>query len=400
MEHGTSHESLVSYSSGASVDEERARPDANCLFGGVPAFDEEREKLAQKISALGGITTGGSDHKTRLLERIGGGSFGEVYLGEMIDTKDRVAVKIEPAAGGFQSLLHEGKVYRKLENSRGIPTVHWYGLHGLDFTAMVMDLMGPTLYSRWAECGERFSLKTVLMLADQMVEIMERVHANNLVHRDISPNNFIFGLGEKGLQVHLIDFGHAKQLPNAPQFIPGRRGHRFNFAQPMVGTPRFTSVFTHMGLEPSYRDDMESLCYIWIYLLKGRLPWQGLRPSNQENKIELIARLKLNTSIDVLCEDIPNEFAVYLNYVRNLKHLEMPNYSQIREFFRHLAANQDIEYDWKFDWIKEKGVGKTAVELEDNKAERQQSLVMNGDDGSNSGSSERGSNKSDTSVSK
>lgn len=392
----SSRDFFTSSSSAASVDEENAGPSANCCFGGDPALKDEREKLAKRVSAPGGITTGDYDHKTHLLERIGGGSFGEVYLGEMINTRERVAVKIEPIGCVFQTLLHEGKVYQKLQSIRGIPTVYWYGLHGMDFSAMVMDLMGPTLYSHWAECGERFSLKTVLMLVDQMVEIMEQIHANNVVHRDISPNNFMFGLGEKSLQIHLIDFGHAKELPNAPQFVPARHGHRFNFARSLVGTPRFASVFTHMGVAPSYRDDMESIGYIWIYLLKGRLPWQGLRPAKHQNKLGLITQLKINTTIDDLCDGVPEEFAIYMNYIRNLKHLELPNYVEIRKFFRNLATSQNVEYDWKFDWIEEKKHGNRM----DNINERQQNLGMNNEDRSMSGNSGNASDNSDAAVSK
>jgi len=343
----------------ASVDQERTgirstKKNHPCIvgFGVNPAFEEERQKLARRVEE--GLTIGDCEHKTRVLERLGGGSFGEVYLGEVVDTKVRVAVKIEPPACVVQSLLHEGKVYRKLQNNRGIPTVQWYGLHGRDFAALVMELMGPTLYRRWADCGERFSLKTVLMLADQMVEVIEHVHASNFVHRDISPNNFMLGIGDKSDQLHLIDFGHAKEIQPASLFVPARR-HRFSFAQPMVGTPRFASVFTHMGLEPSYRDDMESLGYIWIYLLKGRLPWQGLRSTDQHSKLDLIAQTKCQTPLDVLCEGLPEEFLVYMNYVRNLRHLEMPDHAKVREFFRTLAANMDFEYDWKFDWSSKAG---------------------------------------------
>lgn len=352
-----------SSNSGASVDQERTGrrfPNNHpCMLGfggGSQAFEEERQKLARRVEESGGLTIGDCEHKTRLFERIGGGSFGEVYLGQMVDSDLRVAVKVEPAACVVQSLLHEGKVYRKLQNNRGIPTVHWYGLHGREFAVLVMDLMGPTLYRRWADCGERFSLKTVLMLADQMIEVIEHVHANNFVHRDISPNNFMLGLGDNSDRLHLIDFGHAKEIQPATLFVPARR-HRFSFAQPMVGTPRFASVFTHMGLEPSFRDDMESLGYIWIYLLKGRLPWQGLRSTDQHSKLDLIAQTKCQTPLEVLCDGLPQEFPIYLNYVRNLKHLEMPDHAKVREFFRCLAVAMDIEYDGKFDWTSDTGSG-------------------------------------------
>lgn len=386
-----------SSNSSASVDQERTGTRATnnhpCImgFGVNPAFEEQREKLARRVEE--GLAIGDCEHKTRVLERLGGGSFGEVYLGEIVDSKQRVAVKIEPAACVVQSLLHEGKVYRKLQNNRGIPTVHWYGLHGRDFAAMVMDLMGSTLYRRWADCGERFSLKTVLMLVDQMVEVIENVHTNNFVHRDISPNNFMFGIGDASDQLHLIDFGHAKEVQPATLFVPARR-HRFSFAQPMVGTPRFTSVFTHMGLEPSYRDDMESLGYIWIYLLKGRLPWQGLRSTDQHSKLDLIAQTKCQISIEALCDGLPQEFLEYMNYVRNLRHLEMPDHAKVREFFRCLAVTMDMDYDWKFDWTSKAGSGTSDTNSNTSSSNCSSRQLLSTD-----AESEHPSEKSDTTVS-
>lgn len=362
-----SHTYNISNNSIASIDQERFE------FGiDSSSLEDARLEMIRRLAAAAedgsSITIGDSDHRTQLLERIGGGSFGEVYLGELLESGEKVAVKIEPANCVVQSLLHEGKIYRKLQNysagddasssgsASGIPRLHWYGLHGREFTALVTDLMESTLYAKWVDCGERFSTKTVLMLIDQMIKTIERVHTKNVVHRDISPNNFMIGPAAKasgvvdGRRLYLIDFGHAKEVAAVPQFIPARR-HRYSFVQPMVGTPRFASAFTHMGLEPSYRDDMESLGYIWIYLMKGRLPWQGLRPSSEkENKLEMISRMKCSLPADVLCDGLPQEFAVYLNYVRNLRHLEMPEHSQVREFFRGLARRLDIEYDWAFDW--------------------------------------------------
>lgn len=381
----------------ASVDQERTgrRSHNNhpyiVGFGVNPAFEEARQRLANRVEE--GLTIGDCEHKTRVLERLGGGSFGEVYLGEEVESQRRVAVKIEPAHCVVQSLLHEGKVYRKLQNGRGIPTVHWYGLHGLDFAALVMELMGPTLYRRWADCKERFSLKTVLMLADQMLEVIEHVHANSFVHRDISPNNFMLGVGDKSDRLHLIDFGHAKEILPATVFVPARR-HRFSFAQPMVGTPRFASVFTHMGLEPSYRDDMESLGYIWVYLLKGRLPWQGLRSTDQHSKMDLIAQTKCQTPIEDLCEGLPQEFLVYMNYVRNLRHLEMPDHAKVREFFRGLAATMDIEYDGKFDWTSEAGSGASDTNSNSSSSSSSNAQLQSAD-----ADREHPSEKSDTRVS-
>lgn len=294
--------------------------------------------------------------KTHLLARIGGGSFGEIYLGQRLDTGQKVAVKVELQHPVNQYLLNEGNIYRKLEGTEGIPRVLWYGLHGAEYAMMIMDLLGSTIYQMWVQCGSKFSLKTVLMLIDQMLVIIEKVHKQHIVHRDISVNNFMLGSKDQGHghQVHLIDFGHARKIDPSPRLILGSRNRKISHARPMVGTPRFSSVFTHMGHEVGFRDDLESLAYVWIYLLKGKLPWQGQRLSPGESKLERIAFVKLNTRLETLCDGLPEEFLVYMNYVRRLKPTEMPDHGQLRELFKNLASAQNIQYDFKFDWVQEK----------------------------------------------
>jgi casein kinase 1 len=329
-----------------SVDLEKGEQKGGIYFGSDLRFEEEKHRLYHRVMAADeDLWVGDEDSKTQLLDRISGGSFGEVYLGRMKNLEEDVAVKLEPRNLQTQYLLHEGSVYRKLENGPGIPRVHWYGMHGSDYSVMIMDLLGPTIQHLFANCNHQLSLKTVLQLADQMLRIMEHVHRNNFVHRDISPSNFTLGLGKHHNQVFLIDFGHARKL--ATGFIPGRRT---STKRPMVGTPRFASIFTHMGREEARRDDLESLGFIWVYLLKGRLPWQGIQCNSHQEKLAEIAKRKMNTPLDVLCEGIPREFAEYIHFVRHLKQQDVPDYNQIREFFRELAAKEGIVYDNVYDW--------------------------------------------------
>lgn len=309
------------------------------------------EKLNNEV-----IYVGDCHNRTRLLTRIGGGSFGEIYLGERVESSERVAVKVElQHPNAPQYLLNEGNVYRRLEGIVGIPKVCWYGYHGSEYSMLVMDLLGSTLYQHWVQCGNKFTMKTILMLVDQMLTITQQVHQHNIIHRDLSVSNFMFGSKQLQNQVHLIDFGHAKKLDHSQKLIPAAaRRRKASYARPMVGTPRFASVFTHMGQEEGYRDDLESLAYIWIYLIKGRLPWQGQRLGPGESKMDKIAYIKLNTRLETLCEGLPDEFLVYMNYVRRLKPSDMPDHKLLIELFRNLAKDMNIHYDWKFDWL-EKG---------------------------------------------
>ena len=332
-----------------SVDLEREdTPHRGVYFGSDRRFEAEKERLSERVSTGDGISVGDCDHKTVLLNRISGGSFGEVYLGELKETGQRVGVKIEPRNLATQYLLHEGNVYRKLEGGPGMPRVHWFGHHGSEYSVLVMELLGPTIQHLFAQCSYKLSLKTVLMLADQMLSIIQHVHTHDFVHRDISPSNFMMGCGANAKKLYLIDFGHSKKVTSTFKYIPGRM--RQSMTRPMVGTPRFASVFTHEGKEESRRDDLESLGFIWVYLLKGRLPWQGLPCHNHEEKLAKIHHMKRTLSLDVLCEGLPKEFASYIGYVRSLRVHDVPDYEDIKNFFRALAAKEGIQYDEEFDW--------------------------------------------------
>mmetsp|Transcript_27303 Transcript_27303/g.20438 ORF Transcript_27303/g.20438 Transcript_27303/m.20438 type:complete len:135 (+) Transcript_27303:419-823(+) len=134
---------------------------------------------------------------------------------------------------------------------------------------MVIDLLGPSLEDLFKFCGGRFSLKTVLMIAHQILGTIARLHAKNFVHRDIKPENFLMGLGRKSHIVHLIDFGLAKRYRDGKthQHIPYKENKN------LTGTARYASVNAHLGIEQSRRDDLESIGYILVYFANGSLPW-------------------------------------------------------------------------------------------------------------------------------
>lgn len=133
---------------------------------------------------------------------------------------------------------------------------------------MVIDILGPSLEDLFNYSSRRFSLKTTLMLADQMIARVEYLHAKNFLHRDIKPDNFLIGLGRKANLVYVIDYGLAKKYRDSRtnQHIPYREG------KSLTGTARYASISTHIGIEQSRRDDMEGLAYVFMYFLRGSLP--------------------------------------------------------------------------------------------------------------------------------
>ena len=260
-----------------------------------------------------------------------------------------MAVKFERHGTRCPQLRHEYKVYRELANSHGFCSVYHFGTQD-NYNVMVMDLLGPSLEDLFTKCQRRFSLKTVLQLADQMLERVDTLHSRHLIHRDIKPANFVIGLGENGANVYCVDFGLSKRYrhPKNLQHIPHRDGRS------LTGTPRYASINNHLGIEQSRRDDLESIGYVLVYFLKGSLPWQGLKAKNAQKKYRLILEKKQQVSIAQLCQGCPSQFAEFLAYTRSLKFDARPDIPYLRKLFRDLYHAQgcgSIGKLWDWDAI-------------------------------------------------
>lgn len=228
---------------------------------------------------------------------------------------------------------------------------------------MVMDLLGPSLEDLFNKCDRKFSLKTVLQLADQLLERVDTLHSRHLIHRDIKPANFVIGIGEQGHDiVYCVDFGLSKRYrhPKTLQHIPHRDGRS------LTGTPRYASINNHLGIEQSRRDDLESIGYVLVYFLKGILPWQGLKAKNAQKKYQLILQKKQQVSVSALCAGCPSQFAEFLAYTRSLKFDSKPDVPYLRKLFRDLYIAQGYgafsskTWDWEnfdADYLSTEGGG-------------------------------------------
>uniref|UniRef100_A0A0E0MTI3 non-specific serine/threonine protein kinase n=1 Tax=Oryza rufipogon TaxID=4529 RepID=A0A0E0MTI3_ORYRU len=283
--------------------------------------------------------------KFKLGRKIGCGSFGEIYLATHVDTYEIAAVKIESSKTKHPQLFYEAKLYNALQGGSGIANVKWCGVDGEE-NVLVIDLLGPSLEDLFVYCGRKFTLKTVLMLADQMITRIEFMHSKGYLHRDIKPDNFLMGLGRKANQVYIIDFGLAKRYRDSTtnRHIPYRENKN------LTGTARYASCNTHLGVEQSRRDDLESLGYVLLYFLRGSLPWQGLKAATKKQKYDKICEKKISTPIEVLCKSCPVEFASYFHYCHSLTFDQRPDYAFVKRLFRDLFTRQGYEFDYVFDW--------------------------------------------------
>jgi len=317
-------------------------------------------KAPSKLSKVAAVShTVGSSPKYRISRRIGGGSFGEIYLG-IGPGGEKVAVKFESDSAKNPQLRHEYKVYREITSCHGFASVHYFGKQD-NYNVLVMDLMGPSLEDLFDKCHRRFSLKTVLQIADQLLDRVDTLHGRHLIHRDIKPANFVIGLGEQCNNVYCLDFGLSKRYRHPKTlFHINEKGQRS-----LTGTPRYASINNHLGVEQSRRDDLESVGYILIYFLKGSLPWQGLKADTAKSKYQLILEKKQKISIASLCEGIPSQFAEFVTYSRSLKFDAKPDVPYLRKLFRDLYHRQGCGgvgkmWDWDAD-VHSSGRGPSAL---------------------------------------
>jgi serine/threonine protein kinase len=279
----------------------------------------------------------------RLISKLGEGSFGKIYKG--IDTVSNrlVAIKVEQK-GGSSQLKTESKIYKELEGtpvSKGVrwPKMYDFGRDTLGNNIMIMDLLGPNIESIMKKSVDKhLSGTSVAFLAEKMITLVERFHMAGYVHRDLKPQNFVIEYCEQTYprfpEVFLIDYGLAKG------FLDSTKKEHAPFSQKksLKGTVRYSSCNTHLGIDQSRRDDMQSLAYIFIYMLLGRLPWQNLmKDRDKKEAYHLILLKKMSTPIEELAQGIQepmrNAVISYFLYANSLMYHEEPNYNYCRSLF-------------------------------------------------------------------
>ncbi|KAL9081422.1 MAG: hypothetical protein Q9159_007327 [Coniocarpon cinnabarinum] len=297
------------------------------------------------------------NQRYRLKCKLGSGGFGLVYQGVDLEKRQDVAIKLEPTGAGRSLLDTEVDVYRLLQRTPGIPELFWHGQEG-DYWALAFELLGPSLEDLFDFCERRFSLKTVLMIADQLLTRLQHVHSHGIVHRDVKPGNFLMGTGRQGNIIYMTDLGLASSKGHEDVKTGVARSGRG-----LLGTALFASKNGHRGVGGFARertrsedalltsltdqcawDDLESLGYMLLYFLGEKLPWQGLSSSN------MILEAKCALNLDAT--DHPLATKRYFSYLHTRERGRDPNHAHARRMFATIYRQEGLDYDQVFDWTE------------------------------------------------
>jgi len=290
-------------------------------------------------------------NRYEIISKLGLGSFGSVYKGIDKLSNKQVAIKIEgKKVGNHSQLKLEVKIYKLLKDAFISDRIRWPQIYhiGSDKSGnniMVMDLLGPNLDVMLRKTpNKHFSPSAIAYMAVKMINLIEKFHLSGFVHRDLKPQNFVIESCEEYFprypEIYLIDYGLAKSYvePDQTTHCPFTQNRRLN------GTVRYSSINTHLGVEQSRRDDMQSLGYILVYLLLGKLPWQNLLTKDKKAGYHRIMTIKMSTPIEKLVENVqPPEMrtalTTYLLYSYSLMYNEEPHYDYCKRLFKNSATS-------------------------------------------------------------
>ena len=156
-----------------------------------------------------------------------------------IKTKKDVAIKlIHDPTQELRLMGSEAEVSEAVFSGTGMPKIRWSGYEE-EYYVLVYDLLGPSLEDLFEFCGQRFNLKTVLLIAEQALARLRYMHGKKCLHCDIKPSNLLMGRGRQGSLLYVTDFGSARWVHDTERRSP----HKSFFN----GTRDYTSVSHDSG---------------------------------------------------------------------------------------------------------------------------------------------------------
>ena len=277
-------------------------------------------------------------------QRIGSGAFGTIYLCKNNKNGEILAAKVEKNDSRHPQLANEYKILTALKGNKGFPRVYGY-VWGSGESVVIMQLLGANMETLMSGVkSKKFTMKTTLMFFLQSLLRLQVLHSKGFIHRDIKPENFLISKNALETDIFLLDFGLGKSFWSKSGHIP------FREKVEMIGTMRYISMNVHQGFEQSRRDDLESLCYLFVYFVKGELPWMNVKARSKREKYGKVFDIKRRCVPMEICKVFPEEIRKIFGYVLGLTFTQSPDYIFLSDLIRNLLKKYGYEEDYKYDW--------------------------------------------------
>jgi len=278
----------------------------------------------------------------KVMRKIGGGGFGEIYEGQDLVTREQVALKLESAKQPKQVLKMEVAVLKKLQGRDHVCRFIGCGRNER-FNYVVMQLQAKNLAElRRSQPRGAFSLSTTLRLGHQILRAIESIHEVGFLHRDVKPSNFSMGrLPHNCRKVYMLDFGLARQYTNANGEVRTPRA-----AAGFRGTVRYASMNAHKNKEMGRHDDLWSLFYMIVEFVNGQLPWRKIKDKEQ------VGLMKEKYDHRLLIKHLPSDFKQFLEHIQSLDYYDKPDYAMLSGLFERCMKRRGVKESDPFDWEK------------------------------------------------
>ena len=270
-----------------------------------------------------------------------------VFKGINKKTKKKVIFKIEEINDDLQvKLVNESKILISLYKLERTPKIENIKMN-YPYMVLITNYIGPSLRYYMKKCGGNFGLATTLKISIQIFNTLQQIHDIGIILVYLKPANLLMGIGENKDYAYIIDFDFAKFYIKDGEHIKEEK------VDHIVGNRDFISINLHNYMHPSRRDDIESFGYNLVYFMKGKFPWSEIYHTEE------IKEKKISTSLDELCEGLPEEFKEFIQYARNLKFEEKPDYEYLKGLLQKVIEKNNIDintvqYDWTIKGVESK----------------------------------------------
>ena len=292
--------------------------------------------------------------KYRIIKKIGQGSFGAVYMGKSISENKEVALKFEKI-NETEGLLKSEAMFLYKAKGSGVPELLSFGKIK-NYYVLVEPLLGKNLYDIFDRYGKGFSIEDTSLIAIQVLDRIRSVHSKFIIHRDIKPDNFLVGKNDPNV-IYIVDFGLSKKYRSEKT----KKHVQFSKTGKLTGTVRFSSANALRGGEQSRKDDLISIGYMFIFFMRGTLPWSKITAKTETQRYVKIFKMKKEMKPEILCYSLPKQMEEYMKYVYNLSFDGEPDYTYLRRLFKSILDNSNRNINILksiFSWIKKSDIPK------------------------------------------